>query len=68
MTRPVTLAVEFHGTEVFPADQSLHAGFTATGEVKRSEFGIDFAIIPGAEKLMLADRVKLELDLQFVAP
>jgi polyisoprenoid-binding protein YceI len=68
VTRPLTLDVEFHGTEVFPGDQSTHAGFSATGEIKRSAFGIDFGIIPGAEKLMLGDKVKIELDLQFVAP
>ena len=30
--------------------------------------GIDFGIVPGAEKLMLGDKIKVELDLQFVAP
>ncbi len=60
--------MEFNGTEVFPADQSTHAGFTAAGSIRRSDFGIDFGIIAGAEKLMLGDKVKVELDLQFVAP
>jgi polyisoprenoid-binding protein YceI len=68
VTKPVTFDVEFNGTEVFPADQSTHAGFTATGQIRRSDFGIDFGIIPGAEKLMLGDKIKVELDLQFVAP
>jgi polyisoprenoid-binding protein YceI len=68
VTKPVTFDVEFNGTEVFPADQSTHAGFTATGQIRRSDFGIDFGIIAGAEKLMLGDKIKVELDLQFVAP
>ena len=67
ITKPVTLDVEFHGTEVFPGDQSTHAGFSATGQIERSDFGIDFGIIAGAEKLMLGDKIKIELDLQFVA-
>jgi polyisoprenoid-binding protein YceI len=67
ITKSVTFDVEFNGTEVFPGDQSTHAGFSATGTIKRSDFGIDFGIIPGAEKLMLGDKVKVELDLQFVA-
>ena len=46
----------------------MHAGFTATGQIKRSDFGIDFGIFAGAEKLMLGDKIKIELDLQFVAP
>ena len=66
VTKPLTLDVEFNGTEVFPGDQSTHAGFTATGSLKRSDFGIDFGIVAG-EKLMLGDKIKLELDLQFVA-
>jgi polyisoprenoid-binding protein YceI len=68
ITKPVTFDVEFNGDEVFPGDQSTHAGFSATGQIRRSDFGIDFGIIPGAEKLMLGDKVKVELDLQFVAP
>jgi polyisoprenoid-binding protein YceI len=68
VTRPVTLQVEFNGTEIFPADQSTHAGFTATTQIKRSDYGIDFGIIVGAEKLMLGDKIKVELDLQFIAP
>jgi polyisoprenoid-binding protein YceI len=68
VTRPVTLDVAFNGTEVFPGDQSTHAGFSATTQIRRSDFGVDFGIVPGAEKLMLGDKIKIELDLQFVAP
>jgi polyisoprenoid-binding protein YceI len=68
ITKPVTFDVEFNGSEIFPGDQSTHAGFSATGQIKRSDYGIDFGIIPGAEKLMLGDKIKIELDLQFVAP
>lgn len=68
VTKSVTFDVEFNGTEVFPADQRTHAGFSATGNIKRSDFGIDFGIIAGAEKIMLGDKVKIELELQFVAP
>jgi len=67
VTRPVIFDVEFNGTEVFPATQKTHAGFTATGEIRRSDFGIDFGITLG-EKIMLGDKIKVELDLQFVAP
>jgi polyisoprenoid-binding protein YceI len=67
VTQPIALDVEFNGTEPFQED--LHAGFTAAGELKRSEFGIDFGIIPlSMDKLALADTVKFELDLQFVEP
>ncbi|MEV5428727.1 YceI family protein [Streptomyces sp. NPDC052701] len=62
VTRPVTLAVEFGGLVDVPMDGSRHAGFEATGEIRRSDFGLDFA--PG----LLGDVVKIQLDMQFVAP
>jgi polyisoprenoid-binding protein YceI len=68
VTKVVELEVEFNGTEMF-RDTELHAGFTAEGEIRRSDFGIDFGIVPlGGEKLALSDKVRWELDLQFVAP
>ncbi|HEX3620683.1 MAG TPA: YceI family protein [Acidimicrobiales bacterium] len=67
ITKPTVLDVEFHGTEKHRED--LHAGFSATGEIRRSEFGIDFGILPlGGDKLALADKIPFELDLQFVEP
>ncbi|MET7276122.1 YceI family protein [Streptomyces flaveolus] len=62
VTRPVTLAVEFGGLVDVPTDGSRHAGFEATGEIRRSEFGLDFA--PG----LLGEVVKIQLDMQFVEP
>ncbi|CAM5307823.1 MULTISPECIES: YceI family protein [Streptomyces] len=62
VTRPVTLAVEFGGVVDVPIDGSRHAGFEATGEIRRSDFGLDFA--PG----LLGDTVKIQLDMQFVEP
>jgi polyisoprenoid-binding protein YceI len=68
-TRPIELEVEFHGTQTHPNTGALHAGFTADGELKRSDYGIEFGLLPiGVDKLALADTVKFELDLQFVAP
>jgi polyisoprenoid-binding protein YceI len=68
ITRVVSFDVEFNGSEVFPGDQKLHSGFTATGEVKRGEFDIDFNMPLGMGKLALGEKVKVEIDVQFVAP
>ncbi|MEV8313151.1 YceI family protein [Streptomyces sp. NPDC059900] len=62
VTRPVTLAVEFGGLQAFPGSDRRHAGFEATGEIKRSDFGLDF----GAG--LLGDVVKIQLDMQFLEP
>jgi polyisoprenoid-binding protein YceI len=68
-TRPVALDVEFNGVQEFPAANRLHAGFTATGSIRRSEFGIEFGMMKiGADKLALGDEVKIELDFEFVQP
>ncbi|MWA10375.1 YceI family protein [Streptomyces sp. BA2] len=62
VTKPITLAVEFGGLQAFPGDAQRHAGFEATGEIKRSDYGLDF----GAG--MLGDVVKIQLDMQFLEP
>ncbi|MBO2453053.1 YceI family protein [Actinomadura barringtoniae] len=62
VTRPLSLAVEFGGVVDSAVDGRRHAGFEATGEIRRKEFGLDFA--PG----VLGDVVKINLDLQFVEP
>lgn len=67
-TRPVVLAVEFNGTEDYPMDQSLHAGFSARGVISRKEFGVEFDVPLGADKVAIGDKVALELEIQFVQP
>jgi polyisoprenoid-binding protein YceI len=67
VTRPVTLAVEFGGIEAFVVGPR-HAGFEATTELRRKEFGIDLAMPPGVDVVALGDVVKVELDLQLLEP
>lgn len=67
-THPATFRTEFNGTEVNPADQSVHVGFTASGEVRRGDFGIDFNMPLGVDRLAVGDKVRVDLDIQFVAP
>ena len=69
LTRPLTLDVEFNGVQEFPGQNRRHAGFSATGSLRRSEFGIEFGLLPiGMDTLALGDEVKIELDLEFVEP
>jgi polyisoprenoid-binding protein YceI len=63
VTRPLTLAAEFGGVEDF-FDGSRRAGFEATGEIRRKDFGLGF----GPLGVMLGDVVKIELDLEFIEP
>lgn len=67
ITKPISLDVEFNGIEDFQGTN--HSGFTTSGELRRSDFGINFGLLPiGGDKLALADTVKFELDLQFIEP
>jgi polyisoprenoid-binding protein YceI len=68
ITKPVTLEVEFNGVEVFPGDGKTHGGFSATTEINRDDFGVDFNMPLGVDKMALGQKIKVELDLQFVAP
>ncbi len=67
VTRPIVLAVELGGIESFPGGPR-HAGFEATTEIRRKDFGIDVAMPPGISAVALGDVVKVELDLQLLEP
>jgi polyisoprenoid-binding protein YceI len=67
ITRPIVLAVELGGIETFPGGPR-HAGFEATTEIRRKDFGIDLAMPPGVSAVALGDVVKVELDLQLLEP
>ena len=62
VTKTVTLDAVFNGTAVNPMSKKTMAGFTVTGNIKRSEFGIG-ASMPDA---MLSEIVKLRANLEFV--
>jgi polyisoprenoid-binding protein YceI len=66
ITRSVNFPVEFNGAEVHPADGKQHAGFYAASDINRNDFGVDFNMPLGMGKLALGEKVKVELELQFV--
>jgi polyisoprenoid-binding protein YceI len=68
VTKPVTLDVEFTGSVVHPGDGKEHAGFIATTDVLRDDFGIDFNMPIGVEKFALGKKIAVEIDIQFTAP
>lgn len=63
VTRSVTLDVELGGVEEFPGGPR-HAGFEATTQIRRQDFGL----IPAVPAAMLGDIIKIELDLQLLEP
>jgi polyisoprenoid-binding protein YceI len=63
VTRRMQFAVEFGGVADF-VDGTRHAGFEATGELRRKDFGLDF----GPLGAFLGDVVRIDLDLEFIEP
>ncbi|GAB2641577.1 YceI family protein [Nocardia goodfellowii] len=63
ITQPVTLEVEWGGVQDFPQAGERHAGFSATGSIKRTDFGVG-GHMPG----MLSDKVQIELDIELIEP
>lgn len=44
VTKPITLNAKLNKIDVSPISQKRTAGFTATAVIKRSDFGIDYAV------------------------
>jgi len=72
LTRPVPLKLEIggFGPDPFLQDdpfKGARAGFTATGEIDRLEFGVgDAAKVPGGNGLGLGQKVQLVLEIEAV--
>lgn len=66
VTRPVPLALEVTG---FGPDAygGTRAGFSATAEISRRDFGVDFAaVIEGTGGAVVGDKITIQLDIQAV--
>ena len=60
VTRPVTMQAKFFGAGPNPQTRALNIGFTATARIKRSDFGLGFAVP------VVADEVDLKIVGAFV--
>jgi polyisoprenoid-binding protein YceI len=63
VTKPVTLDVEFHGTQKDPYGRNV-AGVTARGTVNRKDFGVNWNAILETGGFAVSDKVTLELELE----
>jgi polyisoprenoid-binding protein YceI len=64
-TSPVELAVDFNGIMVDSYGQTK-AGFSITGSINRQEYGLTWSAVTEAGGVVLADEVKLELEVQMI--
>lgn len=63
VTKPVTLNVKMNGAlNPHPMTKKAALGFSATGTIKRSEFGVNYLVGP-----VVSDDVNLTIETEFVA-
>ncbi len=65
VTRPVTLEVEFNGSGTDPWG-GTRAGFTAATQISRKDFGVEFNVPLQGEKVLLGDKVDIQLEIQAI--
>lgn len=65
ISKEVTLDLEFHGVTVDAYDMT-RAGFSASGQFNRSDFGISFNAPIGLDGMLVSDKVNIELEIQIV--
>jgi len=65
VTKPLTLDLELGGFGPDPYG-GVRAGFTAVGELKRSDFGVDFNAVLETGGVVVGDKVTLILEIEGV--
>lgn len=65
VTKQITLAADFNGIAVDPYGQTK-AGFEITGEINRKDFNLTWSAVTEAGSIVVSDKVKLVIDVQFV--
>lgn len=65
ITKKIELNVDFNGIAVDPYGQTK-AGFEITGTINRKDFGLAWSAVTEAGSVVVAEQVKLVVDLQFI--
>jgi polyisoprenoid-binding protein YceI len=70
ISRPVVLHATYNGGYPGLAVYDPHAriGFSATGTLNRSDFGMDFGILPPNSHLGVSDAVDIDIEAEFTGP
>ena len=65
VTKEITLDAEFNGTAVDPYGQTK-AGFELEGQINRKDFGLSWNAVTEAGSIVVSDKVRLIVSLQFI--
>lgn len=69
VTRPMVLDAKFNGGyRGHPMDPNARIGFSATGVLKRSEFGVSYGIPAPGTKMGVSDEVEVIVETEFSGP
>ncbi|MGH8910467.1 MAG: YceI family protein [Egibacteraceae bacterium] len=66
VTRPVQLRLEFNGFVTDPWAGVRRAGFSATAQISRRDFGIDIAMPMDGGGVVVGDRIQVALEIEAV--
>ncbi|PKR80425.1 hypothetical protein CW751_10180 [Brumimicrobium salinarum] len=64
VTKEVVLDADFNGVVVDPYGQTK-AGFEITGQINRKDFNLTWSAVTEAGSVVVSDKVKLVVDIQF---
>jgi polyisoprenoid-binding protein YceI len=69
VTRPIVLDATYNGGYLkHPMDPQARVGFSAHGELRRSDFGISGGLPPPGSNLGVGDRVAIIIESEFIGP
>lgn len=69
VTKPVVLEAKFNGGWAgHPFDPNARIGFSARGELRRSEFGVSYGIPEPGSNMGVSDRVEIIVEAEFSGP
>jgi polyisoprenoid-binding protein YceI len=64
-THPISFTAEYGGIVLDPYGQTK-TGFSITGKLKRSDYGLTWSAVTEAGKIVVADDIKLNAEIQFI--
>jgi polyisoprenoid-binding protein YceI len=69
VTKPLTLDTTFNGGYVgHPMDPNARIGFSATGTLNRSDFGISYGVPAPGSTMGVSDAVEIIIEAEFTGP
>ncbi|HEY6317070.1 MAG TPA: YceI family protein [Acidimicrobiia bacterium] len=66
VSRPVPLALEVHGFQEHTPFGDSRVGFSASAEISRGDFGVDFNMPMDGGGVVVGDKIRIDLDIEAI--